>query len=68
MDYGVTVLLIQMDVGEPEEIKDLIAKLPEDFKDLDVLVKNAVWSKLSHRDPIWSPNISISCSQPIEQA
>ncbi len=38
---GVKVLPVHLDVSKPEEVKSFYGKLPDDFKDIDVLVNNA---------------------------
>ena len=38
---GVKVLPVQLDVSKQEEVKSFHGKLPDDFKDIDVLVNNA---------------------------
>jgi 3-hydroxy acid dehydrogenase/malonic semialdehyde reductase len=38
---GVKVLPYQLDVSKPEEISKFVDSLPEEFRDIDVLVNNA---------------------------
>jgi len=38
---GVQVLPVQLDVSKPDEVREFVGKLPEEFKDIDVLVNNA---------------------------
>ncbi|KAL8953422.1 MAG: hypothetical protein Q9222_000735 [Ikaeria aurantiellina] len=38
---GVRVLPLRMDVSKPDEVKGFVASLPEEFKNIDVLVNNA---------------------------
>ena len=38
---GVQVLPVKLDVSNPEEIKNFVPSLPEEFKEIDVLVNNA---------------------------
>lgn len=38
---GVKVLPYKLDVSNPEEVKSFVGGLPEEFKDIDVLVNNA---------------------------
>lgn len=38
---GVKVLPIQLDVSKPAEIEQFIPALPDQFKDIDILVNNA---------------------------
>ncbi|KAI0416570.1 hypothetical protein F5X98DRAFT_180254 [Xylaria grammica] len=38
---GVKVLPVQLDVSKPDEVRGFVAKLPEEFKEIDVLVNNA---------------------------
>ncbi|KAJ5356362.1 Short-chain dehydrogenase/reductase SDR [Penicillium concentricum] len=38
---GVQVLPVKLDVSNPEEINNFVSSLPEEFRDIDVLVNNA---------------------------
>jgi 3-hydroxy acid dehydrogenase/malonic semialdehyde reductase len=38
---GVQVLPVKLDVSNPEEISNFVPSLPEEFKQIDVLVNNA---------------------------
>jgi 3-hydroxy acid dehydrogenase/malonic semialdehyde reductase len=38
---GVKVLPYQLDVSKPEEVSKFVDSLPEEFRDIDVLVNNA---------------------------
>jgi 3-hydroxy acid dehydrogenase/malonic semialdehyde reductase len=38
---GVKICVKQLDVSKPEEISALVESLPEEFRDVDVLVNNA---------------------------
>lgn len=38
---GVQVLTVKLDVSNPEEINNFVPSLPEEFKEIDVLVNNA---------------------------
>jgi 3-hydroxy acid dehydrogenase/malonic semialdehyde reductase len=38
---GVKVLPVQLDISKPEEVRSFVSKLPEEFKEIDVLVNNA---------------------------
>jgi 3-hydroxy acid dehydrogenase/malonic semialdehyde reductase len=38
---GVRVLPFKLDVSNPEEVKAFVGALPEEFKDIDILVNNA---------------------------
>ncbi|KAI0538079.1 hypothetical protein GGR58DRAFT_318830 [Xylaria digitata] len=38
---GVKVLPVQLDVSKPDEVRGFVEKLPEEFKEIDVLVNNA---------------------------
>ncbi|KAL1977529.1 hypothetical protein VTN31DRAFT_388 [Thermomyces dupontii] len=38
---GVKVLPVQLDVSNPDEVRGFVGKLPEEFKEIDVLVNNA---------------------------
>ena len=38
---SVKVLPVKLDISKPEEVKAFVANLPEDFKEIDVLVNNA---------------------------
>lgn len=38
---GVKVLPVKLDVSNPDEVRSFVAGLPEEFKEIDVLVNNA---------------------------
>lgn len=38
---GVKVLPYKLDVSKPEEVKGFVGRLPEEFREIDVLVNNA---------------------------
>lgn len=38
---GVKVLPFQLDVSKPEEVSSFVEKLPEEWRDIDILVNNA---------------------------
>ncbi len=38
---GVQVLPYKLDVSKPQEIQNFVGNLPQEFKDIDVLVNNA---------------------------
>lgn len=38
---GVKVLPVKMDVSKPDEVQNFVGNLPQEFKDIDVLVNNA---------------------------
>lgn len=38
---GVKVHPVKLDVSNPEEVKNFVPSLPEEFKEIDVLVNNA---------------------------
>jgi 3-hydroxy acid dehydrogenase/malonic semialdehyde reductase len=38
---GVKINVLQLDVSAPEEVSRLVKELPEEFRDIDVLVNNA---------------------------
>ncbi|KAI1822245.1 hypothetical protein F4861DRAFT_541127 [Xylaria intraflava] len=38
---AVKVLPVQLDVSKPDEVRTFVAKLPEEFREIDVLVNNA---------------------------
>lgn len=38
---GVKVLPVQLDVSKPEEVKQFVSNLPDEWKDIHVLVNNA---------------------------
>lgn len=38
---GVKVLPVKLDVSNPDEVRSLVGQLPEEFRDIDVLVNNA---------------------------
>lgn len=46
---GVKVLPIKLDISNPNEIRAFLGELPEEFRDIDVLVNNA-W--VSIKSPI----------------
>lgn len=38
---GVQVLPVKLDVSNPEEVNNFVSSLPEEFREIDVLVNNA---------------------------
>lgn len=38
---GVKFLPLQLDVSKPDEVRSFVGKLPEDFKNIDILINNA---------------------------
>ena len=38
---GVKVLPVQLDVSKPDDVRGFVGKLPEEFKEIDILVNNA---------------------------
>lgn len=38
---GVKIHVVKLDVSKPEEIEKLVPELPDEFKEVDVLVNNA---------------------------
>lgn len=38
---GVKVLPVKLDIANPKEVREFVGKLPEEFKDINVLVNNA---------------------------
>ena len=38
---GVKVLPVMLDVSNPEDVRNFVGNLPEEFKDINVLVNNA---------------------------
>jgi NAD(P)-dependent dehydrogenase (short-subunit alcohol dehydrogenase family) len=48
---GVKVLPVKLDISKVEEIEAFLGNLPEDFKNVDVLVNNAFVSPNSHPHP-----------------
>lgn len=38
---GVKVLPVQLDVSKAEEVRSFVSQLPDEFKEIDVLVNNA---------------------------
>jgi 3-hydroxy acid dehydrogenase/malonic semialdehyde reductase len=38
---GVKVLPVKLDVSKPDEVRSFVGALPEEFKDIDILVNNA---------------------------
>jgi 3-hydroxy acid dehydrogenase/malonic semialdehyde reductase len=50
---GVKICVRQLDVSKPEEVDGLVASLPPEFREIDVLVNNAyarIALVLGHRD------------------
>lgn len=47
---GVKVLPVKLDVSNPEEVRSFVGNLPEEWRDIDVLVNNAYvpYSKCYH--------------------
>ncbi len=45
---GVKVLPVKLDVSKPEEIQNFVGNLPQEYKDIDVLVNNAYVTAPSH--------------------
>ena len=41
MGGGVQVLPVKLDVSKPDEVRGFVGSLPEEFKEIDVLVNNA---------------------------
>jgi 3-hydroxy acid dehydrogenase/malonic semialdehyde reductase len=39
---GVKVLPVQLDISNPDDVRTLVARLPAEFKQVDVLVNNAL--------------------------
>lgn len=44
---GVKVLPVKLDVSNPDEVRNFVGNLPEEFRDIDVLVNNAYVLQLS---------------------
>lgn len=38
---GIDALPIKLDVSKPEEVRNFVGSLPDDFKSIDILVNNA---------------------------
>lgn len=38
---GVKVLPFKLDVSQPDQVRSFVGRLPEEFRDIDVLVNNA---------------------------
>lgn len=38
---GVKVLPFKLDVSQPDEVRSFVSRLPEEFREIDVLVNNA---------------------------
>ena len=38
---GVEVLPVKLDISNPEEVRGFVGKLPEGFREIDILVNNA---------------------------
>ena len=47
---GVQVLPVKLDVSNPEEINNFVSSLPEEFKEIDVLVNNALVTSFGRND------------------
>jgi len=47
---GVKVLPVKLDISNPEEVRGFVGALPEEFKEIDVLVNNAWVSLHKSRD------------------
>jgi 3-hydroxy acid dehydrogenase/malonic semialdehyde reductase len=57
---GVKVLPVKLDVSNPEEIKNFVPSLPEEFKEIDVLVNNAGLVKgVAHAGDIATEDMNI---------
>ncbi|KAJ6134077.1 NADP-dependent 3-hydroxy acid dehydrogenase [Penicillium sp. IBT 18751x] len=57
---GVKVLPVKLDVSSPEEIKNFVPSLPEEFKEIDVLVNNAGLVKgVAHAGDIATEDMNI---------
>ncbi|KAJ5674636.1 NADP-dependent 3-hydroxy acid dehydrogenase [Penicillium maclennaniae] len=57
---GVKVLPVKLDVSKPEEIKNFVPSLPEEFKEIDVLVNNAGLVKgVAHAGDIATEDMNI---------
>jgi 3-hydroxy acid dehydrogenase/malonic semialdehyde reductase len=65
---GVKVLPVKLDVSNIEEVQSFVEKLPQEFKDIDVLVNNAYGflfpppSIRSHKQIPDSRTLSVFCS------
>jgi NADPH:quinone reductase-like Zn-dependent oxidoreductase len=55
---GVKVLPVKLDVSNIEEVQSFVEKLPQEFKDIDVLVNNAYVPLPSHYLPV-VPNLRL---------
>ncbi|KAJ4377269.1 hypothetical protein N0V83_000093 [Neocucurbitaria cava] len=64
---GVRIYVKQLDVSKPEEVENLIDSLPEEFRDVDVLVNNAGFMSGVERAPdipadvirdVWATNVT----------
>ena len=38
---GVKILPLQLDVSNPDEVREFVGRLPSEFQDIDVLINNA---------------------------
>ena len=52
---GVKVLPIQLDVSKPDQVSSFVSKLPDEFKEIDVLVNNAGLVKGTDKAPDIKP-------------
>ncbi|KAF1925005.1 NAD(P)-binding protein [Didymella exigua CBS 183.55] len=64
---GVKIYVVQLDVSKPSEVSQLFRDLPEDFKEVDVLVNNAGFMSGYERAPdipnqviedVWATNVT----------
>lgn len=53
---GVKVLPVKLDISKPDEVKSFVDGLPEEFRDIDVLVNNAyvclATAHTAHNEPL----------------
>jgi 3-hydroxy acid dehydrogenase/malonic semialdehyde reductase len=56
---GVKVLPVKLDVSKPEEVSGFVGQLPEEFKEVDVLVNNACVQSLPTIFP--NPSAKSTC-------
>ena len=50
---GTKVYPLKLDVSNPEDVRGIVGKLPEEVKDVDILVNNAYVSLVSGTDKQW---------------
>lgn len=54
---GVKVLPVQLDVSNPEEVRNFVGGLPDEFKEIDILVNNA-YDLVPSFEKIWEATLT----------